>query len=190
MTRQTGCMARRHGRHSASAGITFAAVALTIAGCSHALPLGQAPAGQHHLNSAIVLEIVLSQPPSTAGTCPTGYASLPKAAEQFPGGGQCYRRLGKPLTITSAAVTYLQQPAANQHPANYGLGISVPAADKAPLLAITTKAFHSRDQIATVVAGKTWSVANVESPFTSQFEIPAQNAKQALQLQRLLIPSA
>jgi hypothetical protein len=65
-----------------------------------------------------------------------------------------------------------------------------PAADNAALLAITTKAFHSRDQIAIIAAGKTWAVPNVASPFTGQFEIPAQNAKQALQLQRTLIPSA
>jgi hypothetical protein len=39
------------------------------------------------------------------------------------------------------------------------------------------------------VADKTWSVANVENPFTGQFEIPAQNASQALQLQRTLIHS-
>lgn len=191
ITRQEeGCMVRRSCRHPASAGIALAAVALAVAGCSQALPLGQAPAAQHHLNSAIVLQVVISQPLSAAGSCPAGYARLPPAAEQFPGGGQCYRRLGKPLTITSAAVTYLQQPAANQQPASYGLGITVPAADRAALLAITTKAYHSREQIATIVAGKTWGVANVEGPFTGRFEIPAQNANQALQLQRTLIPSA
>jgi hypothetical protein len=181
-------MVRGSRRCPASVGIAVAAVALTVAGCSHALPLGQAPATQHHLNSAIVLQIVVSHP-SAAGSCPTGYGKLPKAAEQLPG-GQCYRQLGKPLTITSAAVTYIEQPAANQQPANYGLAITVPAADKAPLLAITTKAYHSRDQIATIVAGKTWGVANVLGPFTGRFEIPAQNASQALQLQRTLIPSA
>ena len=181
---------RRSGKRLASAGTALAAVALTMAGCSHALPLGPTPAGQHHLNSAIVLQTVLSQPPTPAGSCPTGSARLPKAADQFPGSGQCYRRLGKPLTITSAAVAYLQQPAANQQPANYGLGIKVSAADKTALLAITTKAHHSRDQIAIITAGKTWAVSNVLGPFTDQFEIPAQNAKQALQLQRTLIPSA
>ena len=183
-------MERRSGRRLAGAGIALAVVALTVAGCSHALPLGHAPAAQQRLNSAIVLQIVASQPSSTAGSCPSGSASLPKAAWQFPGSGQCYRRLGKPLTITSAAVRYLQQPAAHQQPANYGLGISVPAADRAALMAITTKAYHSRDELATIVAGKTWSVANVESPFTGQFEIPAHNANQALQLQRTLVPSA
>ena len=175
---------RRSGKRLASTGTALAAVALTMAGCSHALPLGPAPAGQHHLNSAIVLQLVLSQP---AGSCPTGSARLPKAADQFPGSGQCYRRLGKPLTITSAAVTYLQQPAANQQP---GLGITVPAADKAALMAMTTKAYHSHDLLAIIVAGQTWAVSYSEVPFTGRFEIRAQNAKHALQLQRTLIPSA
>ena len=181
MAQQGGPTVRRSGKRLASAGTALAAVALTVAGCSHALPLGPTPAGQHHLNSAIVLQIVLSQP---AGSCPTGSARLPKAAEQFPGSGQCYRRLGKPLTITSAAVAYLQQPA------NYGIGITVPAADKAALMAMTTKAYHSHDLLAIIVAGQTWAVSYVEVPFTGRFEIRAQNAKHALQLQRTLIPSA
>ena len=181
---------RQSRRRAAGAGATLAALALTLAGCSHALPLRHAPATQQHLNSAIVLQVVLSRPSSAAGGCPAGYARLPKAANQFPGGAQCYRRLGKPLTITSAAVTYIQQPAANQRPAQYGLAISVPTADRAALLAITTKAYHSHDQIATIVAGQTWGVANVDGPFADQFEIPARDANQALQLQRTLIPAA
>jgi hypothetical protein len=181
---------RRSGRRPPGAGIALAAVALTIAGCSQALPLGQARATQHHLASAIVLQIVLAQPSSPAGSCPAGSARLPPAAEDFPGSGQCYRRLGEPLTITSAVVRYVQQPAANQQPANYGLMISVPAADRAALFAITTKAYHSRNPLAIIVAGKTWGAPNVAGPFTGRFEIPAQSANQALQLQRTLIPSA
>jgi hypothetical protein len=84
----------------------------------------------------------------------------------------------------------LQEPAANQQPANYGLAITVPAADRSALTAITTKAYRSRDSIATIVAGKTWGVANVAGPFTGRFEIPARSANQALRLQRTLIPSA
>ena len=190
MAQQGGPTVRRSGKRPASAGTALAAVALTMAGCSHALPLGPTPAAQHHLNSAIVLQIVLSQPPTPAGSCPTGSARLPKAAEQFPGSGQCYRRIGKPLTITSAAVTYHQQPAANQQPANYGLAITVPAADRAALMAMTTKAYHSHDLLAIIVAGQTWAVSYSEVPFTGRFEIRAQNAKHALQLQRTLIPSA
>jgi hypothetical protein len=184
-------MARRSGRRAARAGIALAAISLTVAGCSQALPLSQAPATQRHLTTAIMLQIVVSQPPHQRRVAARQVPPRsPPAAEEFPGSGQCYRRLGAPLTITSAAVRYLQQPAANQQPANYGLGITVPAADRTALTAITTKAYRSRDSIATIVAGKTWSVANVPGPFTGQFEIPAQSANQALQLQRTLIPSA
>jgi hypothetical protein len=87
-------------------------------------------------------------------------------------------------------VTYYQQPANNQQPANYGLFITVPAADRAALLTITTTAYHSRDPLAIIVAGKTWGVPNVDVPFTGRFEIPAQSANQALQLQRTLVRSA
>lgn len=190
MTQQGGPAARQSGKRPASAGIALAAAALTVAGCGHALPLGPAPAAQHHLASAIVLQIVLSQPSSPARRCPAGSARLPRAAGEFPGSGQCYRRIGKPLTITSAAVSYIQQPAANQQPANYGLAITVPAADQAALLAITTKAYHSHDPLAIIAAGQTWGIPNVAGPFGGRFEIPAQSAKQALQLQRTLIPSA
>lgn len=162
-----------------------------MAGCSQALPLGPTPLAQHHLASAIVLQVVRVKQSPPAGSCPAGSVRLPKAAGQFAGSsGQCYRRIGKPLTITSAAVTYIQQPAANQRPANHGLGIKVPAADNAALRAMTTKAYHSRDQLAIIAAGKTWAVPNVLSPFTGSFEIPAQSSKQALQLQRTLVPSA
>jgi len=121
-------------------------------------------------------------------SCPAGSARLPRAAEQFPGSNQCYRRLGSPLTITSAAVTYIQQP--TQKPANYGLMISVPAEERPALTAITAQAYHSGDPVAIIAAGKTWGVPNVAAPFTGRFEIPAQSSSQALQLQRTLIPSA
>jgi hypothetical protein len=183
MTCQGVHMVRRSGRRPAGVGIAVAAASLIVAGCSQALPLGPAPAAQHHLASAIVLQIVTAQPSSPTGSCPAGSAKLPSPAQEFPGSGQCYRRLGEPLTITSAAVRYLQQPA------NYGLAITVPAKERAALTAITTTAYHDRDQLATTVAGKTWSLANVNSPFTGQFEIPAQNANQALQLQHTLIPT-
>jgi hypothetical protein len=190
MTYQRGRIVRRSGRCPAGAGIALAALVLTVAGCSQALPLGPAPAAQHHLATEIVLQIVRGQPPSSAGSCAAGSAKLPQAAAEFPGSGQCYRKTGRPLTITSGAVTYFQQPAMNQQPANYGLVITVPAADRAALLAITTQAYHSRDPLAIIVAGKTWGVPNVAGPFTGRFEIPAQSANQALQLQRTLVPSA
>ena len=190
MTDQDRRLLRRSGTGPMGTGIALTAVvALAVAGCSQALPLGPAPAGQQQLASAIVLQVVLPRPSSPAGGCPAGSARLPRAAEEFPGSDQCYRRLGPALTITSAAVRYIQRPAANQQPANYGLAIIVPADDRADLMAITTRAYHSRDSIAIIVVGETWGVPMVEGPFTGQFEIPAQSANQALKLQRTLVPS-
>jgi hypothetical protein len=175
----------------AGAGIALAAAVLTMAGCSQALPLGPRPPAQHHLATTIVLQAVSSQAASLAGTCPAGSATLPPKALEFPGSAQCYRETGQPLTITSAAVGYLHQPAGHGQPANYGLSIQLPPAGRAALLTITTRAHRSRDSLAIIVAGKTWGVPLVETPFTSgQFEIPAQSASQALQLQRTLVPSA
>jgi hypothetical protein len=69
--------------------------------------------------------------------------------------------------------------------------IALPAASRAALLAMTTRAYNSRDQMATIVAGKTWGIAVVMAPFAGgQFEIAAQGASQARQLQHALIPSA
>jgi hypothetical protein len=172
--------------------MALAAAVLTVAGCSQALPLGPRPPAQHHLATAIVLQAVSGQAASAAGTCPAGSATLPPKALEFPGSArQCYREAGQPLTITSAAVGYLHQPAGHQQPANYGLSIQLPPATRAALLTITTRAYHSRDSLAIIVAGQTWGVPLVETPFTSgQFEIPAQSASQARQLQRTLVPSA
>ena len=68
--------------------------------------------------------------------------------------------------------------------------ITVPAADKAALTAIITKACHSHDPLAIIAVGQTWGVPDVAGPFTGRFEIPAQSAKQALRLQHALIQSA
>jgi hypothetical protein len=182
-------MARGSGRRPAGAAIALAAVALTCAGCSHVLPLRPAPAGPRQLASAIVLQLVLGQPPLAAGNCPVGYAKLVPPAANFPEvGDACYRRIGQPVTFTSAGVSNAYQPAGNQQPAMYGLAITLPAAEAAELTAITTKAFHSRDSIAITVAGKTWGVPLTEQPLThGQFEIAVPTKNQVLQLQRTLL---
>jgi hypothetical protein len=185
-----GRIARGPGRRPAGAGIAAAALALTCAGCSHILPLGPAPPAPRHLASAIILQLVLSQPPSPAGGCPAGYTTLSAPFTDYPEvPDACYRTLGKPVTITSAAVTMAYQPATNQQPALYGLNFTLPAAEAAALTAITTKASDSRDQMAVSTAGKTWGVTLTAGPFTNgQFGILVQSENQALQLQRILIP--
>jgi hypothetical protein len=192
LTYQRGRVGRRSGTRPAGAVIALLAVVLAVAGCSQVLPIGPGPHPapvQRHLGTPIVLQLVRSQPSSPAGRCPAGSATL-QAAAAFPGSGQCYRKIGTPLTITSAAVTYVQQPARNQQPASYGLMITVPAGDRAALLAITTKAYRSRDALAIIAVDKTWGAPHVASPFTVGFEIPSRNRNQALQLERKLVPSA
>jgi hypothetical protein len=183
---------RGSGRRPAGAGIAVAAVALTCAGCSQVLPLGPAPPASRHLASAIILQLVLSQPPSPTGGCSSGYTTLAAPFPDFPEvPPACYRKLGKPVTFTSAAVTMAYQPAANRQPATYGVNFTLPAAETAALTAITTKAFASRDQLAVSTAGKTWNVTMTAGPSTNgQFGILVQSKAQAVQLQRILITSA
>jgi preprotein translocase subunit SecD len=181
------------GKRAGAPGMVLAALVFTIAGCSQALPLGPTPAPapvQRQLATPIVLQIVRSQPASLSGSCPAGSAKLPDPANQFAGSAQCYSKVGTPLTITSAAVN-LYQAASGQQPANYGVSVILPAARAAALAAITTQAYQSRDQIATIVVGQTWGAANVLAPFAGgQFEIPAQSTNQARHLLHTLDPSA
>jgi hypothetical protein len=182
-------------RHPARAGIALAALAvlaLGCAGCSHILPLGPAPAAPRQLASAIILQLVLSQPPSPAGGCPAGYTTLAAPFADYPEvPDACYRDLGKPVTITFAAVAMSYQPASNQQPAVYGLTFTVPAAEAAALAAITAKAVDSRDQMAISTGGKTWGVTVMGGPLTNgQFGIWVQSKHQVLQLQRTLLRAA
>lgn len=125
---------------------------------------------------------MLGQPPSAAGECPAGSAALSGPGA---GPGQCYRQLGTPVTITSAAVSLIQQTSAP------GLLITVPPADVAALTAITTKAANSRGYVDISVAGKTWSIPEAMAPLThGQFSIGLQSRNQVLQLQRILVPSS
>jgi hypothetical protein len=82
MARRGGRIARGLGRHPAGAGIAVAALALTCAGCSQILPLGPAPPAPRHLASAVILQLVLSQPP--ADGCPDGYTTLAAPFTDYP----------------------------------------------------------------------------------------------------------
>jgi hypothetical protein len=112
----------------------------------------------------------------------TDYPEVPDA---------CYRDLGQPVTITSAAVAVSYQPASNQQPTGYGLIFTLPAAEARALTAITTKAVDPRDQVAISTAGKTWGVPFTAEPLTNgQFEIVVQSKNQVLKLLRELLPPA
>lgn len=173
-------------------GIALTTITLTCAGCGHILPLGPAPAAPRHLGSAVILQLVLTQPRSTAGKCPAGSATLPAPFANDPQvPDACFRKTGQPVTITSAAVSMSYQPSVNQQPAVYGLNLTVSAAEASALAAITQQSFVSRDPVAISTAGKTWDVTMTAGPLTNgQFGMWVQGKNQILQLQRELMPSA
>jgi hypothetical protein len=120
---------------------------------------------------------------AAAGTCPAGYRTLPGDNS-----GECYRKIGTPVTITSAAVSSVFR-LPGPGPATYGFRIILPAADVQALTALTTTAYRAHGSLAISVAGRTWALPYVDQPFTSpNLQIPLPG-NQALQLQRLLVPS-
>jgi len=171
---------------SVLASVLAAGLMLTVASCSHVTPLGPGASmpQPHHLRSPIVLEAMRSQPPTAAGGCPAGSVALSG------GPGQCYRKLGTPVTITSAAVSSHLPPPPPGQPVPYGFVITVPAADQAALTAVTTTAADAHGYLSIRVADRTWLLPRVLQPFTSpHLEIAFPSRNQTRQLQRLLVPS-
>lgn len=171
------------------AGVLAAALMLTAIACSHVTPLG--PAGDvpqsHQLRSPIILQAMSVQYTTPAGGCPAGFTKL-SAPGQGPG---CYRPLGAPVTITSAAVgpgpTASPASPPNAPPSEYGLLIALPAADRAELTAVTTQAYNSQGAVDISVAGKTWALPMAQAPMThGWFTIMLPSKNEVLQLQRIL----
>ena len=174
---------------SALASVLVAAgIVLAVASCSHITPLGPTATTPQprHLRSPFVLEAVRSQPPSPTGGCPAGSVALSG------GPGQCYRKLGTPVTITSAAVSsHLPTPPPGQETPQYGFVITVPAANQVALTAVTTTAADAHGYLSISVGGRTWLLPRVLQPFTSpHFEITFLNRNQVLRLQRMLAASS
>jgi hypothetical protein len=181
--------------------LAAAGIALTVASCSHITPLGPDTAPRpSQLRSPIVLEAMRVQNPATPGKCPAGYAEIlspggPTISGPGPGPvfSPCYRALGTPVTFTSAAVSPYRPrtPAGQSEPSGTsGLLITVPAATSAALTAVTTTAYNAHGAVEISVAGKAWALPMAMAPLThGQFAIGLPSS-QALQLQRLLIPSS
>jgi len=173
---------------------TLAAVTivLTVASCSNLTPLGPDPAATmppiRHLGSPIILQEMLTQPPAPAGGCPAGYVAISGPAVA----NQCYRKIGAPVTITSAGVSPVTE-FPNRTPsgqAAYGVTVAVPAADVAAVTAILRQAYVSQGAVTTSVAGTTWAAPQVWEPFPGrQLQIALNSRNQALQLYRMLVPS-
>ena len=169
------------------ASVLAAGLMLTVASCSHIAPIGPAATTPQprHLRSPFVLEAMRIQPPLAAGGCPAGSVALSG------GPGQCYRKLGTPVTITSAAVSsHLPAPPPGQQTPPHGFIITVPAAVQAALTAVTTIAANAHGYLSISVGGRTWLLPQVLQPFTGpDLEITFPSRNQVLQLHRLLIPS-
>ena len=178
--------------------LAAAGLVLAIASCtSHITPLGpdgpqptQTLPPSRHLGSPIILQVMRSRPDIAPGKCPAGYVAL---SAPYP--GTCYRSLGTPVTISSAAVSSVSMNRSSPHqasrrgPASYGFTIAVPAADVASVTAVIKRAYDARGALAINVAGKTWETPQVDAPFPGQqLEISLPSKHQALQLYRKLVP--
>jgi hypothetical protein len=181
---------------SALAAITLG---LTVAGCGHVTPLGPDAAPTmpqpRQLGSPIVMQVMLGKPSSPpGGACPAGYAAL---SDQATGNtGLCYSKLGAPVTFTSAGVSTGQlKNSAGQSDGSTGaeatLMFNLPAADRAALTAITTKAYQAKGYVDISVGGRTWALPEAMAPLTQgEFAISLTSKNEVFQLQHLLDPSS
>jgi hypothetical protein len=177
---------------SVLASVLAAGLMLTVAGCRGQLtPLGPYSAATlpqpHHLRSPFVLQAMRAQPLRPAGGCPAGYVALSGATS-----GQCYRKTGTPVTITSAAVSPVPSSEATPDPGLPGADqyngflITMPAADAPALTAVSTTAVKARGALAISMAGRTWVLPTLGGPWPSQQLGIFLPRNQLLQLQRLL----
>jgi hypothetical protein len=186
MSRTTGVRAARIRPAAAIAVSVLAAAGCT--GGRPSNPVSSVPAPQiRPLGSAIILEPLVSRmrvPPAPGQvgrfTCRPGFAFLPG-----PGANPtlCYRQIGKPVTITSAAVFSIED-----LPQNWGLAITVPPGDRAALAAVSTRAVGH--QLAIIVAGKAWAIVYGQTPLThGRFEILGLTRTGVSALRRMLVQS-
>ena len=107
-------------------------------------------------------------------------------------GVACYRPLGTPVTINSAAVSSVSANRNQPGPAWYEFVVAFPAADVASLTALIRQAYDSGDAVGMSVAGTLWQAPQLRRKFTAlrAEQINLLSRTQAFQLYRLLIPSA
>ncbi len=171
------------------------------------------------LGSPITMQIMRSQPPTATGQCPAGsialFGSEPNVLRAGvassrpvqvgagstatptptpttpPAGVACYRPVGTPVTITSAAVSSVTTSRNQPGPAWYEFVVAFPAADVPALTALIRQAYDSGDALGMSVAGKLWQAPQPRSRFNAlraeQINLLSRN--QAFQLYRLLVPS-
>jgi hypothetical protein len=120
---------------------------------------------------------------------PTPKPATPPAP---PAGVACYRPVGTPVTITSAAVSSVTTNNRNQPgPAWYVFVVAFPATDVPALTALIRQAYDSGDALGMSAAGKLWQAPQPLRKFIAlrAEQINLLSRTQAFQLYRLLVPS-
>jgi hypothetical protein len=114
----------------------------------------------------------------------------PAAPPAPPAGVACYRPVGTPVTITSAAVSSVTANRNQPGPAWYVFVVAFPAADVPALTALIRQAYDAGDAVGMSVAGKIWQAPQTRRRFNAlraeQINLLSRN--QAFQLYRLLVP--
>ena len=173
------------------------------------------------LGSPIIMQVMRNQPPAPTGRCPAGSVALfgsepnvPRAAVASsrpvqagtgstatptppatppapPVGVACYRPVGTPVTITSAAVSSVTTNRNQPGPAWHVFVVAFPTADVAALTALIRQAHDSGDAVGMSVAGKLWQAPQPRRKFIAlrAEQINLLSRTQAVQLYRLLVPS-
>jgi hypothetical protein len=163
-------------------------------------PAGECPAGSVALfgsepNVPRVARVgsVAVRIQGSPATLPPLPRPTPPATPPAQGAGvACYLPAGRPVTVTSAAVSSVTSYPQQTGPAAYGFVVAFPAADVAALTAVIRQAYDSGDALGMSVAGKLWQAPQTRSRFTAlrAEQINLLSREQALQLYRLLVPSA
>jgi hypothetical protein len=159
---------------------------------------GRCPAGSIDLFGsdpnvprAAVAPPVRAQPVqgSTATPTPTATPTTPPAPSA---GVACYLPVGRPVTITYAAVSSVTTDRNQPGPAWYVFVVAFPAADVPALTALIQQAYDSGDAIGMSVAGKLWQAPQTRRKVNAlrAEQINLLSRAQAVQLYRLLVPSS
>jgi hypothetical protein len=161
-------------------------------------PTGRCPAGSVALfgSDPTVPRLAAASPAIHGqyiqGSTPTPGTSTPAATPNGPlTGVACFRPVGRPVTVTSAAVSSVTTNQNQPGPAWHVFVVAFPAADVPALTALIQKAYDSGDALGMSVAGKLWQAPQTRRRFLAlrAEQVNLLSSNQAVELHRLLVPS-
>jgi hypothetical protein len=157
---------------------------------------GQCPAGSVNLiglEPNVPRAAAAASRPVQEGTGSTATpAATPATPPAAPVGVACYRPAGRPVTITSAAVSSVTTNRNQPGPASYAFVVAFPAADVPALTALIQQAYDFGDAVGLSVDGKLWQAPRLRRGLIAlrAEQINLLSRSQAFQLYRLLIPAS